>query len=161
MKDKILVVEDNATNAAAAAMALEEMNIEVSIAASAEEAIEMLNEKNFLAVLTDMHMPAVKSGHVDPKAGEIVAEQCGKKMIPCFVITAGILHYGGIHKVVDVIFGYHHYVGSEHPTLWHEQLRDRQKNFQTYKEVWEIITKNFDQLLRSRRRYIKYVLSDD
>ncbi len=161
MEEKVLVVEDDFSNAVAAIAALDEMGVEAFATASAEEAVEMLSKENFLVVLTDMNMPAVKGGSIDSKAGEIVAKECAKKMIPCFVITAGILHHGGTHNIVDILFAHNLYGGAKEPQFdWQQQLRGRQKDVETYKEVWAVIKEIFEPVLAARRRYIKYVLTE-
>lgn len=160
MKEKVLVAEDDFSNAIAAIAALDEMGVETLAIASAEEAVEMLSKENFLVVLTDMNMPVVKGGSIDSRAGEIVAKECAKKMIPCFVITAGILHHGGTHNIVDILFAHNLYGGAKEPRFdWHQQLRG-QKDIRTYKEVWAVIKESFEPVLAARRRYIKHVLTE-
>ncbi len=159
MKEGILIAEDDFANGLAAMMAMKELNLDTDLVTNAKEVIEKIEEKAYVAVITDLNMPLAKDEVINPKAGEVVVKACAKKMIPVFVVTAGILHHGGTHNIVDILFAHNLYGNSnaEPKFDWQRQLRG-QKDVEMYKEVWRTIKENFEPVLAARRRYIKYVL---
>lgn len=157
-KDKVLIAEDDFANGVAATMAMGELGLDAYLVPNAKAAIEQIEKEAYVAVLTDLNMPFAEGEEINSKAGEEVAKACAKKMIPCFVVTAGVLHHGGTHNIVDVLFAYNLYGGAEEPDFdWQQQLRG-QKDAETYKKVWQAIRDNFEPVLAARRRHIKYVL---
>ena len=162
MKDKVLIAEDDLENGLAALMAMDELGLEAEVVVNADEAIRKIETESYLAVLTDMNMPLKNGEGINPKAGEAVVSACAKKMIPCFVVTAGILNHGGIHDVVDILFSFSSYVYSTADIKfdWQYQLLDRRKkDVGIWRDVWKTIKDNFKHVLSARRRYIKYVLT--
>ena len=58
-RGRILIVDDDARNAFAATNALADLDCEIAVARSGEEALRRLLDEDFAVILLDLHMPGM------------------------------------------------------------------------------------------------------
>lgn len=159
MKDKILIVEDDLSNGLAALIAMEQLGLESEVVSNAEEAIKKIEAESYLVVLSDMNMPLKNGESINPKAGETVVNACAKKLIPCFVITAGYSDHSK-SNFVHILATYNFFDDRTTDSLVEIGNITGYKDADNWKRVWkDYIEKIWNPVLEARRRYIKYVLS--
>jgi len=81
----ILIVEDHAVNRDMLADMMRQSGFGVEVAASGETALEMLAQRDFDAVLLDLHMPGLGG---DETLRRIRAGEAGDQDVPVFFVTA-------------------------------------------------------------------------
>lgn len=82
MKQRILIVEDDVHSQKIAKAIIEHHRTEVGIARNAEEAMQMLAQEYFSAVLIDLTLPGVSGWELKTQ----IHEQIGN--LPCIAFTA-------------------------------------------------------------------------
>jgi DNA-binding NtrC family response regulator len=80
----VLIVDDEPRILKLAMSFLERRGMEVSCATCGEEALRLVNEKNFSLMITDLHMPGMKGFELAVKVRELAPE------MPIFMITGDI-----------------------------------------------------------------------
>lgn len=147
--DKILIVDDEIEICSAAKQALS--SYKVDTASNVEEAISRLEDNFYLVVFTDMEMPVKKDGEKEQYAGKIVVDICCKRLIPCFVVTAGDHHHH--HHDRTILYG----TFPEFPELLEIECFHKKKNKDAlWNEVWNVVSGKEKEILDARRRFIKY-----
>jgi len=80
----VLIVDDEPRILKLAMSILERQGMEVSCATCGEEALRLVNEKNFSLMITDLHLPGMKGFELAGKVRELAPE------MPIFMITGDI-----------------------------------------------------------------------
>ena len=87
----LLLVEDNAVNATVARMALERLGYEVVRAENGRQAVEMLHQAAWSAILMDCHMPEM-DGFEATRAIRVAEGDDGRR-VPIIAMTAAVLQH--------------------------------------------------------------------
>jgi len=80
----VLIVDDEPRILKLAMSILERQGMEVSCATCSEDALRLVNEKNFSLMITDLHLPGMKGFELAGKVRELSPE------MPIFMITGDI-----------------------------------------------------------------------
>lgn len=80
----VLIVDDEPRILKVAMSILERQGMEVSCATCGEDALRLVNEKNFSLMITDLHLPGMKGFELAGKVRELSPE------MPIFMITGDI-----------------------------------------------------------------------
>ncbi len=165
-KIKVLIVEDNFDNVLTALIAMEELDVEPIIASNVEKALEILQfrSKEFLCVLSDMHMPLSSEGGYSKEAGKIVIKECINRHIPSLVITKGVHHHEKTCIEIlmpDPMFALAKETVEEFSLVKVKEIECPEKKVKVWKEAFqtlkEILGDDLTENLKTRRLYQKYV----
>ena len=104
-RTKILIVDDDERNAFAAIQALENLDQELIVARSGEEALRRLLTDDFAVILLDLHMPGM-DGY---ETAELIRQRRRNRDVPIVFLTAVFRDEAHIFKAysagaVDVVF---------------------------------------------------------
>ena len=87
---RVLVVEDNTVNQRVAQRLCERMRIEVSIVNNGQEALELLEQQSFDAILMDCQMPVMDGFLATLRIRESEAQRGGGKRVPIIALSANV-----------------------------------------------------------------------
>ncbi len=87
---RVLLVEDNPINQMVARKMLEKIGVETELAGNGQEALDLLNEHNFDAVLMDCQMPVLDGFNATRQLREREQEQ-QRKPLPVIAMTANVM----------------------------------------------------------------------
>jgi len=104
LSGRVLLVEDNPINQMVAQKMLEKIGIQATLAADGQEALNMLDQDEFDAVLMDCQMP-VMDGY---EATRRIREQGALLKLPVIAMTANVME-GDREKCIEV--GMNDYIG--------------------------------------------------
>ncbi|HHE45723.1 MAG TPA: hypothetical protein ENL05_00010, partial [Candidatus Moranbacteria bacterium] len=100
MKERILIVENDLANGISYKEAIEKMGIDVLLVSNAKNAVEAMDNEDFLAVLSNMRIPVRKKGSANKEAGMTVVKECVSRCIPLIVVVRDKHHGSSCIKIM-------------------------------------------------------------
>ncbi len=142
MRGKILIVESDFKNELAALTAIEEVGHEGMVVSNVEEALEVINREDLLAVLTDVNLPLKKGKSDSPYSGESVIQSCIDRVIPVALVTQaaiGCYTWPGIKILVPNFFTA---VEPGKDFSWNliKEIDCQEKDVNVWKDAWKILS---------------------
>lgn len=159
MKGIILIVEGGFQNELSALTAVEEIGEEGMAVNNVEEALEIINKENLLAVFTDINLPLKRGEKTFLYSGEDVVQRCVDRAIPVVLVTrekVGCYDWPGIKILVPNFFTS---VEPGQDFSWNliKEIDGQEKNVNVWKDAWKIlsISSNPGATWPARNRYRK------
>ncbi|MDD5393265.1 MAG: PAS domain S-box protein [Thiothrix sp.] len=87
---RVLLVEDNLINIEVARLWLEELGLNVSVAESGQEALDVLEQQSFQVVLMDLHMPGMSGQDASREIRKREAAEGEEHPTPIIALTADV-----------------------------------------------------------------------